>query len=64
MMTAPTVHGAGGVENLHAAAITRADLSVVAPVAAVIFESRRPGINLPNVMPTGYKTLPAAGDVE
>lgn len=64
MTTTRNVYGAGRVGNLHEAAVTRAERSVVAHVAAAIFESRRLGINLPNSIPTGYKTLPAAGDVE
>ena len=64
MMTTLTFYGVGWVEDLHEAAVTWAELSVFAHVAAVILESRRLGINLPKSMLTGYKTLPAARERE
>ncbi|WP_347309845.1 cytochrome b/b6 domain-containing protein [Defluviimonas sp. SAOS-178_SWC] len=62
MMTTLTWFGVGWVEELHEVAVTWAELSIAAHIAAVIFESRRLGINLPKSMLTGYKSMPEAGD--
>lgn len=48
-------------EELHEAAVTWAEISVLAHIAAVIFESRRTGVNLPRAMVTGIKTVKDAG---
>ena len=63
-MTTMTFFGVEWVEELHEMAVSWAELSVAAHVAAVIFESRRLAINLPYSMLTGYKSLPEAGDDE
>lgn len=62
MMTTLAFFGAGWVEDVHEMAVTWAEISVVAHIAAVFLESRRLGINLPKSMLTGYKDFPAAGD--
>ena len=38
--------------------MTWAEISVLVHVAAVIWESRRTGVNLPRAMVTGYKDIP------
>ncbi|MBT9248086.1 cytochrome b/b6 domain-containing protein [Gemmobacter fulvus] len=58
MMTTLAFFGIEWVEELHEAAVLWAEASVVLHIAAVVFESRRLGINLPRSMVTGYKTLP------
>lgn len=58
MMTTLTFFGVAWVEEAHEALVLWAELSVLAHIAAVIFESRRLGVNLPKSMVTGYKTLP------
>jgi cytochrome b len=62
MMTTLAFFGVGWVEEVHEVAVTWAEISVIAHIAAVFFESRRLGINLPKSMLTGYKSIPAAGD--
>ncbi|MCB1394717.1 MAG: cytochrome b/b6 domain-containing protein [Rhodobacter sp.] len=59
MMTTLTYWGVKWVEDLHEALVTWAELSVVAHVAAVIWESRRTGVNLPRAMVNGTKHVPA-----
>ncbi|MCW3780014.1 cytochrome b/b6 domain-containing protein [Defluviimonas salinarum] len=63
-MTTYSFFGSRWVEEVHEIAVRWAELSVLAHVAAVVFESRRLGINLPKSMVTGYKTLPATGTQE
>jgi cytochrome b len=58
MMTLDAFWGLQWPEMLHEAAVSWAEISVVAHIAAVVFESRRTRINLPLAMITGYKTLP------
>ena len=57
-MTTLAFWGVEWVKDLHEAAVTWAELSVLAHVAAVIWESRRTGVNLPLAMVTGYKEVP------
>jgi len=64
MMTTNAFWGVEWVEELHEALVTWAELSVVAHVAAVIYESRRTGVNLPRAMVTGVKSLPEDASVE
>jgi cytochrome b len=58
MMTTLTWFGVEWVEELHEAAVTWAEISVVVHVAAVVWESLRTGVNLPRAMVTGYKRIP------
>ena len=57
-MTTLAFWGVEWVEELHEAAVTWAELSVLVHVVAVIWESRRTGVNLPQAMVTGYKEVP------
>lgn len=59
-MTTNTFWGVDWVEELHEACVTWAEISVVLHIAAVIYESRRTGVNLPKSMVTGVKTVPEA----
>ncbi len=58
MMTTLPFFGMDWVEELHGAFVTWAELSIVAHVAAVIWQSHRLGVNLPHAMVTGYKVVP------
>ncbi len=58
MMTTVAYFGVSWVEDAHSILVTWAEISVVAHVAAVLFESRRLSVNLPKSMVTGYKDLP------
>jgi len=58
MMTTVTWFGIGWVGETHEALVTWAEVSVVLHIAAVLFESRRLGVNLPKSMVTGYKDMP------
>ena len=57
LMTTDMFWGVEWPEEMHEVAVAWAEISVVAHVAAVIFESRRLGVNLPRSMVTGYKTI-------
>ena len=57
MMTTDMFWGMEGPEELHEFAVTWAEISIVIHVAAVLFESRRTGVNLPRAMITGYKSF-------
>jgi cytochrome b len=59
LMTTNAFWGVEWVEEVHEAAVSWAEISIVAHIAAVIFESRRTGVNLPRAMVTGYKDLPS-----
>ncbi|WP_417626085.1 cytochrome b/b6 domain-containing protein [Pararhodobacter aggregans] len=50
--------GVAWVTELHEGLVTWAELSVAAHIAAVIWESRRTGINLARAMVTGEKPVP------
>jgi len=58
LMTTNAFWGVEWVEEVHEAAVSWAEISIVAHIAAVIVESRRTGVNLPRAMVTGYKDLP------
>ncbi|MDH3264744.1 MAG: cytochrome b/b6 domain-containing protein [Paracoccaceae bacterium] len=60
MMTTTAYWGVEWVEGAHEALVTWAEVSIVAHVAAVVFESLRTGVNLPKAMVTGYKEMPEA----
>lgn len=59
LMTTNAFWGVEWVEEVHEAAVSWAEISIVAHIAAVIVESRRTGVNLPRAMVTGYKDLPS-----
>lgn len=58
LMTTDRFWGVAWTEQLHEAAVTWAELSVVAHILAVVWESRRTGVNLPQAMITGVKAVP------
>lgn len=58
LMTTDMFWGAEWPEELHEVAVTWVELSVLAHVAAVVFESIRTKVNLPRAMITGYKNIP------
>jgi len=58
MMTTDAFWGVEWVEEVHEALVTWAELSVIAHIAAVLYESHRTGINLPRAMVTGTKRVP------
>ncbi|MCB1491519.1 MAG: cytochrome b/b6 domain-containing protein [Rhodobiaceae bacterium] len=58
LMTTDMFWGTQWTENLHEAAVTWTEISVVIHILAVIFESRRTGVNLPRAMVSGYKDIP------
>lgn len=60
MMTTLAFFGVAWVEEIHEIAVNWAEFSVAAHIVAVLFESRRLGINLPKSMLTGYKHIPEA----
>jgi len=55
LMTTDMFWGTAWTEELHEILVSWAELSIVAHIAAVIFESRRLHTNLPRAMVTGYK---------
>jgi cytochrome b len=58
LMTTDMFWGVEWPEELHEAAVTWVEISVVFHVAAVVFESIRTRVNLPRAMITGYKNIP------
>jgi cytochrome b len=64
MMTTNTYWGVDWVEETHEALVTWAEISIVLHVLAVIWESRRTGVNLPRAMITGVKTVPDGARAE
>jgi cytochrome b len=58
LMTTDMFWGVEWPEEVHELAVTWLEISVVAHVAAVLFESVRTKVNLPRAMITGYKRLP------
>lgn len=58
MMTTNLFWGVDWVEDLHELIAGWLGLSVAVHVVAVIYESKRTGVNLPQAMITGRKTLP------
>ncbi|MFO7919714.1 cytochrome B [Rhodobacteraceae bacterium W635] len=64
MMTTDAFWGLGWVEDLHETLVLWAEFSIVAHVGAVIWESRRTGVNLPRAMVSGVKTVPEEIKIE
>lgn len=60
LMTTDMFWGLEWPEELHELSVGWTEVSVVAHVAAVIFESKRTRVNLPRAMVTGYKDIPDA----
>ena len=58
LMTTDMFWGVEWPEEVHEFAVTWLQISVVAHVAATLFESLRTKVNLPRAMITGYKRLP------
>lgn len=58
MMTTNMFWGIDWVEETHEALVNWAWVSIALHVAAVLWESRRTGINLPRAMVTGSKQVP------
>lgn len=58
LMTTDAFWGVEWPEELHEAAVTWAEISVVLHIAAVFYESWRTSVNLPRAMVTGCKDLP------
>lgn len=58
MMTTDAFWGVEWVEEVHEVLVTWAEISVIAHIAAVLYESHRTGINLPRAMVTGTKRVP------
>ena len=58
LMTTDAFWGIEWVEEMHEVFVTWAEISVLAHVAAVLFESHRTGVNLPRAMVTGTKRVP------
>ncbi|MWB77308.1 cytochrome B [Pseudooceanicola sp. 216_PA32_1] len=58
MMTTNAYWGVDWVEALHEALVTWAEICVALHIGAVIWESRRTGVNLPRAMVTGVKDMP------
>lgn len=59
LMTTDMFWGQEWPEELHELAVTWTEMSVVLHVLAVIYESRRTGVNLPRAMVRGYKDVPS-----
>ncbi|MEZ5845950.1 MAG: cytochrome b/b6 domain-containing protein [Geminicoccaceae bacterium] len=58
LMTTDMFWGVEWPEEVHEAAVTWAEISVVLHIVAVVLESWRTRVNLPRAMLTGYKELP------
>jgi cytochrome b len=58
MMTTTAYWGVEWVEEAHETLVVWAEISVVLHIAAVIWESRRTGVNLARSMITGKKSFP------
>lgn len=58
LMTTNAFWGVDWVEEAHEILVTWAEVSIVAHIAAVVWESRRTGVNLARAMITGRKTIP------
>lgn len=63
MMTTNTFWGVAWVEDAHEALVTWAEVSVLVHIAAVLWESRRTGVNLPRAMVTGVKSVPETATI-
>ncbi|WP_407493115.1 cytochrome b/b6 domain-containing protein [Pseudooceanicola sp. MF1-13] len=62
MMTTNAFWGVGWVEEAHEVMVAWAEVSVVAHIAAVVYESWRTKVNLPRAMVTGRKNMPATDE--
>ncbi|MHA6264691.1 cytochrome b/b6 domain-containing protein [Arenibacterium sp. CAU 1754] len=58
LMTTDMFWGVEWPEEVHEVSVTWTEISVVLHILAVIFESKRTGVNLPSAMVKGYKDLP------
>lgn len=58
LMTTNAFWGVKWVKEMHEVFVVWAEISVVAHVGAVIFESMRTGVNLPRAMVSGVKSVP------
>ncbi len=56
-MTTDLLWGVAWPEYVHEFTVTWAEVSIVLHIAAVLFESRRTGVNLPRAMVTGSKVI-------
>lgn len=59
LMTTDMFWGTEWPEELHEVAVTWTEVSVVLHILAVMFESKRTGVNLPAAMVRGYKDIPS-----
>lgn len=59
LMTTDMFWGVEWPEIVHEVSVTWTEVSVVLHILAVIYESRRTGVNLPRAMIRGYKDLPS-----
>jgi cytochrome b len=59
LMTTDMFWGLEWPEELHEFSVVWTEVSVVLHIGAVIFESRRTGVNLPAAMIRGYKDVPS-----
>ena len=64
MMTTLRFFGMEWMEEAHEALVVWAELSVLAHIAAILWESLRTGVNLPLAMVTGVKSVPTDAMVE
>lgn len=63
MMTTNAFWGVEWVEEAHEILVTWAEISIVAHIAAVLWESRRTGVGLVRAMMTGRKSVPDTVDL-
>ena len=63
MMTTDAFWGVEWVEEAHEILVTWAEISIVAHIAAVLWESRRTGVGLVRAMMTGRKSVPDTVDI-
>ena len=59
LMTTDMFWGVEWPEHLHEFSVAWTEVSVVLHILAVIYESRRTGVNLPRAMIQGYKDIPS-----
>ncbi|MEQ5868655.1 cytochrome b/b6 domain-containing protein [Sagittula sp. NFXS13] len=64
LMTTDMFWGVAWPEDIHEALVTWTEISIVLHVVAVIWESRRTGVNLPRAMVTGTKDIPDGLQIE
>lgn len=58
LMTTDMFWGTEWTEELHEAAVSWAEFSILLHIGGVLYETVRSGINLPAAMVTGYKKIP------